>query len=265
MSKSKDYEEFVDKFRIKKTTDDCYTPDNVYDAVSKYVASYYCKDASNFVRPFYPGGDYEHFTYGPDAIVVDNPPFSKLMEIIRFYVDHNIKFFLFAPALTLVEYTRYCTGIATGVDITYCNGAVVNTSFLTNLEFDDIALKSDSALYDAVFNANVENKKTNPKPKYYYPDHVVTSAMVNQYSKWGISFEIPRGHCHFTRALDDQKGHKKSIFGAGYIVSDYVAGLRKECDELLRVRDEYEKTKTWSLSDNEREIIAKLSKRDNFD
>lgn len=29
MGKSKNYEEFVEKFKPKKTTDDCYTPDYI--------------------------------------------------------------------------------------------------------------------------------------------------------------------------------------------------------------------------------------------
>ena len=69
------YNAFVDKFKPKKTTDDCYTPDNVYNAVADWVADEYGKDRENFVRPFYPGGDYQGYDYPQDCIVVDNPPF----------------------------------------------------------------------------------------------------------------------------------------------------------------------------------------------
>lgn len=61
--KSKTYEEFVEKFKPKKTTDDCYTPPVVYDAVAEWVASEYGVNRDNFVRPFYPGGDYENYDY----------------------------------------------------------------------------------------------------------------------------------------------------------------------------------------------------------
>lgn len=37
MPKSKTYEEFVDKFKPKKTTDDCYTPDAIYKAVKDWA------------------------------------------------------------------------------------------------------------------------------------------------------------------------------------------------------------------------------------
>ena len=51
-----EYQEFLDKFEAKHTTDDCYTPDKVYDAVAEWVANAYQLDPEDFVRPFYPGG-----------------------------------------------------------------------------------------------------------------------------------------------------------------------------------------------------------------
>lgn len=104
--KSKTYEEFVEKFKPKKTTDDCYTPPVVYDAVAGWVASEYGVNRDNFVRPFYPGGDYENYDYGKTAIVVDNPPFSILSKIVDFYISKNVPFFLFAPNLTLFNCLR---------------------------------------------------------------------------------------------------------------------------------------------------------------
>ena len=37
MPKSNTYEEFVDKFKPKKTTDDCYTPDAIYEVVKDWA------------------------------------------------------------------------------------------------------------------------------------------------------------------------------------------------------------------------------------
>ena len=50
--KFENYDAFVEKFKPKKTTDDCYTPPLVYDAVADYVAERYGLDKANFVRPF---------------------------------------------------------------------------------------------------------------------------------------------------------------------------------------------------------------------
>ena len=36
-----DYEAFVDKFKPKKTTDDCYTPENVYQAIANWAVKEY--------------------------------------------------------------------------------------------------------------------------------------------------------------------------------------------------------------------------------
>ena len=100
-----DYEGFVEKFKPKKTTDDCYTPEGVYNAVVEYVRSITDMSDKEIVRPFYPGGDYENYDYPDNAVVVDNPPFSIISKIARFYLDRGIKFFLFAPHLTLLSGT----------------------------------------------------------------------------------------------------------------------------------------------------------------
>ena len=58
-----EYNDFVEKFEIKKTTDDCYTPDIVYDAIAGWVANEYGLNKAEFIRPFYPGGDYQAYQY----------------------------------------------------------------------------------------------------------------------------------------------------------------------------------------------------------
>lgn len=97
-TKFEDYSGFVEKFKPKKTTDDCYTPPLVYGAIANWVAKEYGLNKADFVRPFYPGGDYLRFDYSGKT-VVDNPPFSILGKIIDFYIKSEINFFLFAPLL----------------------------------------------------------------------------------------------------------------------------------------------------------------------
>ena len=131
-----EYQEFLEKFKLKKTTDDCYTPAPVYDAVARYVEETYGVTRDKFVRPFYPGGDYVNEKYPEGCVVVDNPPFSIMAEILRFYDSKGIKFFLFAPTLTLFSSSSAstCTALPCTLAVIYENGASVNTSFLTNLE-----------------------------------------------------------------------------------------------------------------------------------
>lgn len=116
-----EYQEFLSKFQAKKTTDDCYTPQIVYDAIADYVAKKYDINKVNFVRPFVPQGDYQKYKYKETDIVVDNPPFSILAEIIKWYSERNIKFFLFAPYLTLFSAwgTKNVSYISANCDITY--------------------------------------------------------------------------------------------------------------------------------------------------
>jgi len=100
LPKSKTYEEFVEKFKPKKATDDCYAPPTIYEIVKQWAYNEYGIDPAKVVRPFYPGGDYKAFPYPDGAVVIDNPPFSILASICTFYLEHGIPFFLFAPSLT---------------------------------------------------------------------------------------------------------------------------------------------------------------------
>ena len=65
-AKFEDYDAFVEKFKPKKTTDDCYTPPEIYDVVADYVTERFGVRRADMVRPFYPGGDFEAFDY-PDG------------------------------------------------------------------------------------------------------------------------------------------------------------------------------------------------------
>ena len=263
-----DYGGFVEKFKPKKTTDDCYTPEIVYNAIADWVANEYHLNKADFVRPFYPGGDYEHFDYN-GKVVVDNPPFSILAQIIKFYTGKEIKFFLFAPTLTLCRYGDYCTVLPIGTDITYENGATINTSFATNLEPHEIRARTPPTLYKAVDEANKINKQKGKKslPKYSYPMELVTTAAIYPFAKYGIDFVIPRSESIRVRALDAQRQRKKRVFGCGWLVSERVKAEREkaerekaEREKAEREKAEREKAIIWQLSEREKAIIEKLNK-----
>lgn len=260
--KSKTYGEFVEKFKPKKTTDDCYTPPGVYDALADYVAERYNLDRSTFCRPFYPGGDFENFDYN-NKIVVDNPPFSIFSKILQFYTNHNIKFFLFAPHLTAFNSLRNKPGtiIATGAPIIYENGANVNTDFITNLEPCDIYIKSDPELFAVLFEAVSQIKQTKTLPKYKYPANIVTTCDFSNLSRYGVQLEIPRSEACFISQLDSQKEHKKVIFGSGLLVSDRIAGekIKAQAQAEAKAQAQAQADYIWALSDREREIIDKLN------
>ena len=251
---SKDYEDFVEKFKLKKTTDDCYTPDDVYSVVKSHVLNKYfgsSHENTRVLRPFYPGGDYIHEIYPESSVVIDNPPFSIISEIIRFYVSNRIKFFLFAPHLTLFsptvsDYTR----VVVGASISYTNGAVVATSFVTNL--DRYAITSDSKLKYAL--VRLSNSKRKLQKYYQYPDNLLTVSRLKKLVDAGADFDIPFSDVCQIGSLDAQKSEGKAIFGSGFLCSNVVSDWITQLEREYPGRDVCK----WGLSDREVEIIQKL-------
>lgn len=259
-----EYQEFLKKFEAKKTTDDCYTPEIVYEAIAQYVADRYHENRTDFVRPFYPGGDYEHEKYKKGCVVVDNPPFSILSQIIRFYTGKNIKFFLFSPELTILGTAGDCqfTAIITNSTITYENNAAVATSFVTNLESEDIRAKSDPILQRIVTEANDRNLRQKKKilSKYAFPDNVITAATFARFSKYGVDFEVKRDECVTIKELEEMKDNDKAIYGGGLLISDRKAAEKAAAEKAAAEKAAAEKAAAihWNLSDREKEIIQNL-------
>ena len=258
-----EYQAFLQKFEAKKTTDDCYTPELVYDAIANWVANEYNLNRSDFVRPFYPGGDYQKEKYKKNTIVVDNPPFSILSEILTFYTERGIRFFLFGPHLTIINSIKEkCASIPVGVVITYENGAKVNTSFATNLEPKSVRFRASASLYKAVKDADDLNQKSTKAelPKYVYPKHLVTAPFLSALSRYGIDFVGCTDETCFIKQLDSQVEHKKAIFGSGYLISSRLVAEREkaEREKAEREKAEREKATTWELSERELAIISQM-------
>ena len=253
------YAAFTDKFKPKKTTDDCFTPEPVYEAVASWVAETYGVDLETFVRPFWPGGDYRHEEYPAGCVVVDNPPFSILSEIERFYLDNGVRFFLFGPTLTMFKPETYdLTYVIAGVQITYENGAVVNTSFVTNL--DTVRIRTAPDLFKRVKRADEINTKGRELPKYIYPDDVVTSGNLYRLSKYGIPFVVQKREARFIRAMDEQRENGAGCFGNAFLISERAAAERAAAERAAAERAAAERAAAtrWKLSDREREIQRAL-------
>ena len=254
-----DYDAFVDKFKAKKTTDDCYTPPEVYNCVLRYVSEKFNIKGTEIVRPFYPSGDYENCEYPEGCIVVDNPPFSILSQIAKFYIEKGIKFFLFAPHMTLFSSRgEYCR-IVVGASIIYENGATVKTSFISNL-FDDVMVMSDPFLYRELERIN-KSKKIN-LPKYQYPNEVITVSDIQWCVERGVSMQFKKGDIYHIGVLDSQKPYKKAIFGAGFLLSEKAAAEKAAAEKAAAEKAAAEKNNViiWELSERERNIIKSLGK-----
>ena len=267
-----DYDGFVEKFKPKKTTDDCYTPPAVYDAILGWLRENANIEGREIVRPFYPGGDFEQYEYPEGCIVVDNPPFSIITKICRWYMAHKIDFFLFAPHLTLFSARNIeWTCIVTLASIIYENGANVSTDFVSTL-FGDIRIMTAPELRRRIVAAC---KKDNPKPpKYKYPNNVTSAALLGKIAPY-VEFVVRASECQFISRLDSQNG-RSNIFGGGVILSDAKAAEKAAAEKAAAEKAAAEKAAAekaaaekaaaaerdavvWNLSPREKNIIKMLS------
>ncbi len=263
-----EYDAFTAKFEPKKTTDDCYTPPEVYAVIRDWACQRWDIDPASIVRPFYPGGDYESFGYPDGCTVLDNPPFSILSKICTFYLDRGVPFFLFAPSLTCFDAGRNnvmrMNHVICDCNIAYENGAVVRTSFVTSYGGDIVAqtapdlTKQVNAVCD-----RLRHRQTWELPKYSYPDHIVTAALLQRYSKYGVEWAIHRDDCTPIHAMDAQRPEKKRIYGSGLLLSERAAVERAAADRAAAERATAERAAAtkWPLSEREKAIVRTLGKK----
>jgi hypothetical protein len=227
-----DYEAFVEKFKTKKTTDDCYTPKPVYDVVMQYVKEHCDIEGCRVLRPFYPGGNYQAVAYESNDVVIDNPPFSILAEIVRYYTRHKVRFFLFAPALTFFSSAHKnfeVTKIVTGATVIYENGANVCTSFLTNM-WGDGAVIVDGDLCRRLNALKTPKAKGN---KIRHPLNVISAAVLQRLAQRGISITFSAKSLAVCSKLDN---YSTGVFGGGYFISDRAAAERAAAERAAAER-----------------------------
>ena len=206
---------FEDKFKPKHTTDDCFTPPAVYEAVKRWVFEHFgIPEDTEVVRPFYPGGDYQRFAYPKGCLVLDNPPFSIQSEIVKWYKEKGIRFFLFSQSLTGFQQLAHCNVILCGTNITYENGASIATAFQTDLGEDRVLVSSE--LYDIL--TEVQPSEAKDLGAYEWPGNVISGAMLSKFPKYGISMSFK--HVRTCKLIGTTR---QSIFGGGALVSDQDA------------------------------------------
>ena len=260
-----DYGEFTEKFKPKLTTDDCYTPVEVYDAVLGWLRKKVDLEGCDIARPFWPGGDYQAYDYKENDVVVDNPPFSILARIVRFYIARGIRFFLFAPQLTIFNSSSSSvTSIPCSCTVRYANGALVSTGFVSNL-FGDLLAMSAPDLRRRVMEAQERARRENAVhlPRYEYPPQVLTASMLGYLATHGVDFEIRRPEAVRVSSLASQRACGKSIFGSGFLISEKKAAEKKAAEKKAAEKKAAEKKAAekvivWGLSDAEREAVRRL-------
>lgn len=251
-----DYDRFTEKFKPKKTTDDCYTPNVVYDAIIRWIRNNCDIEGCEIIRPFYPGGDYENHHYPTNCVVVDNPPFSILAKIITYYNLIGVKYFLFAPHLTLFSPRSWCTRVVVGSTVKYENGAVVNTSFVSNM-FGDIEIFGAPELKKLI--DEVQKSPTKPLPRYKYPENVVTVSRICGLVNKGVSVVIPRQKAmKISTLLSQRRSRSPGIFGGGYLVGDCIAKEIAAKEIAAKEIAAKEIAVEWPLMEQEKLVIKQL-------
>lgn len=228
--KQQDYEAFVEKFKPKHTTDDCYTPPLVYEAVLKWARENLPIEGRQIVRPFQPGGDYEHYPYIEGCVVVDNPPFSIFAKICDFYVERGIPFLLFAPAMSSIR--RGLTYIGVHAAIIYENGANVGTSFVTNM-MGDLVCTTAPELHEMVEQAVKATRKGKAKKlaKLAYPDCVLRASTLHTMSRAGIKFQV---RMRDGEVVGKATNNRKGEFGNSILLSEGKTAERLELTEQAK-------------------------------
>lgn len=182
------------------------------------------------MRPFWPGGDYERHEYPKGCIVIDNPPFSITAQIVRFYIRHDIDFFIFCDGLTCMNLSNI-THVAFHIvnrGITFENGAVVSVAFVTNIrphgERIVLAGELEAALRIACKQPNKENKKL------VYPPEVVSGALLKKFISLGRNFTI-------TDSQSAPIARHEAPFGGGFMVTTEVSQELERERERMRERE----------------------------
>ncbi len=262
------YQQFVDKFKEAKTTDDCYTPPEIYDAIAAWVETEYGIRRERFLRPFQPGGDYQAAAYPDGCAVVDNPPFSILAQIVDWYIERGVPFFLFGPTLTLLglmkkpERKEKICVVLIGNQITYENGAVVQTSYVTNMDTYAVRIEGGLRATLEAINNGLQRQRKKELPKYTYPDYILTGKDY-RLAKYGQTLRIKHEDCVSVSVMDAQRPLGKSIFGGGLLLSERAV---KEREPLEREADRRaalnanggQKDVVWELSGREWELVKKM-------
>jgi len=250
------FESFKARYAHKLTTDDVYTPDNIYEAVLHWARAHYELGEAQIVRPFYPGGNYQAADYPAGCVVIDNPPFSILSEICAWYEERRIQYLLFAPGMTLFSINSGRSHyLPVGAPVFFPNcEATISMSFVTSLGQYRIELCPE--LYQAMDAANRENLAALHKelPVYAYPDAVACVTM-NRLCKYGQALQIlPEAAC-FIRALDAQRDAGKAIYGGGFLLSEKAAAEKAAAEKAAA---EKAAATSWPLSERELALIATL-------
>lgn len=207
--------------------------------------------------------------YPPGCVVIDNPPFSLLSQIVDFYLSQRIPFFLFSPAVTVLNSANRdgVCAVISSARVIYENGASLRTSFLTSLDPMRIVVTPElhTIVEEASRRVQLEIGALKELPRYTYPIEVATSIRLGWLAEHGTGLEISPTECVHIRALDMQKQQGKGIYGSGVLLGHIAAERRAAAERAAaeqiaaeQATDEQVPAYVWQLSERERKIIDGL-------
>ena len=258
-NKRETYEEFVEKFKPKHTTDDCYTPAEVYETVVAWARENLPIGGAEIVRPFWPGGDYENFDYPEGCVVIDNPPFSIYSKIVRRLIERGIRFLLFAPSLTQIVVGADATYIIAAAMITYENGAVVRTGFTTNMTPGTrvwICPELRRRIEETQKKAEKEKKKA--VTKVFHSPYVTSAALLQKFAGGEREWKIPAAESAYVTHVGESRYR---LFGVGILLSQRMKEEQQLREQQLREQQlrEQQLREQVRLTAEEMEIVRHLS------
>lgn len=268
------YEKWLEHMEERpSTTDDCITPEAVYEAVLDWAKHEYgIGPGTRILRPFWPGRDYQQEDYGGDCVVIDNPPFSIISQIVRWYEARGVKYFLFAPGLTLFNVAKDFDNVGHVIihdSVEYQNGAKVATGFITNLS--DALVHVSPQLNRAVLETQKQERSNNAqkaRKRIAWPDEIINAATLRMIAPY-TELKIGRNECARISKPDNSQS---TIYGGGMLVSERIAARIKAARAeaavkgagriAARAEAAAKGAEHIELSERERGIVRRLSAKD---
>jgi len=180
--------------------------------------------------------------------VIDNPPFSIFLKIVKFYSESKIPFFLFGPGMTIANCCKWCTAVIVADNITFSNSAKINCNFATNL-MGDTLVTTAVRLNELLRLCPSQNQKAN-LPSYIYPDEVLSVSDFQILARGGEDFSLSRRDAVVVKSLD--LFPKKKVFGDHFLSRIGIGDRKEAARNTIRIE----------LSERERRIVENLGKWD---
>lgn len=146
-------------------------------------------------------------------------------------MKQGIKYFLFCHTLTSLYKKHEDCLVITERKITYTNGALVNTSFATNLDGKN-AIVTAPDLSLLLKQAKSQEVKSSKRIEKKYPKNVVSLAMLGSLVRRGQSVTIPKNACCTIREIEAEKRAGLESFGRKLLVTDNIA---EDIDKKLKL------------------------------